>query len=96
MASNAKSSTAKPANPKDETSDKIMTKLREIRNKAQNVSSPAIERELIEKSVEQLVKHGLSLTEAIEYEANQSRIKQLQNKMNKDRRPNQYMFKDWK
>ena len=46
---------------------------------------------MIEKSVEQLVKQGLSITEAIEYEANQSRIKQLQNKMNKDRRPNQYL-----
>ena len=30
----------------------------------------------MEKSVEHLVKQGLSITEAIEYEANQSRIKQ--------------------
>ena len=59
----------------------ITKKLREIRNQERTASPKVTERESIEISVKQLVSKGLSITEAIEYEANQARIKQLQEKM---------------
>ena len=70
--------------------DHITSKLREIRNQSRTNATTSKVRETIEKSVEKLVKQGLTITEAVEYEANQTRLNQLQAKMNCEPRKNQY------
>ena len=81
-----------------QTDDQITNKLMEIRNKISNSHNQSSKntREIIEKSIEQHVLNGLSITEAVEYEANQTRMKQLQEKMckTKDDIPNQYIAKE--
>ena len=72
--------------------DHVTRKLKEIRNKTKPITPETNLRDSIEKSVEKLVSRGLSITEAIEYESNQIRTKQLHEKMNNhlNKTTNQY------
>ena len=83
-----------PTKNKTDSERHIISKLREIRKSTeanQNVTSTSAKlKETIEKSVEQLILRGLSITEAVEYEANQMRLKQLQEKMTNKSTLNQY------
>ena len=83
-----------PTKNKTDSERRIISKLREIRKSTEanpNVTSTSAKlKETIEKSVEQLILRGLSITEAVEYEANQMRLKQLQEKMTNKSTLNQY------
>ena len=70
---------------KENSQDTISTKLREIRNQMNqaNTTTKLNKREAIEKSIEKHMKEGLSVDEAIEYEENQNRARQLEAKMGK-------------
>ena len=76
------------------TEDQVLDKLKDIRSKT--TMPPPSTRETIEKSIEHLISQGLSLTEAVEYEANQSRLRQLKEKMNTRSQQNQYNGKQAK
>ena len=81
----------------DQTNDPITNRLKEIRNNSNPEKSSQYSRKAIEKSIEQHVQNGLSLSEVVEYEANQTRMKQLQEKMCKinefNQNQNQYSAK---
>ena len=91
--SRAKNNGAKSSNHTENNKDHITNKLREIRNKTKTIQSDTNLRDSFEKSIEKLVSQGLSNTEAVEYENNQSRNKQLQEKMSTQARTNQYSAK---
>ena len=74
--------------------DNITQKLREIRDKTNKQSSTKTAEIEIEKSIKKHMSEGLTVEEAIEYEANTNRAKQLEAKMTKKltngKNPNQY------
>ena len=84
------------ANEPHANEDSITKKLKEIRNRVRPASPKVNLKDSIEKSVKNLVSKGLTIIEAIEYEANQNRIKQLQEKMAIDMNTTRNQYKGTK